>query len=179
MIFDSTSGARGFQENATFPVKTAFIPHSNTSDRNGVVIGGAALWLIDSEDDAKDAAAWDFMKFMTEADQQVTWHTGTGYFPVLASLQTSPPADLSAFWDENPNFVTAIEQLATTNTTNADGSVNYPVLGGRAGPFPEIRRIIVEAYSAVLDGGSSAQEALDEAAGRANQALADYNAFFE
>ena len=86
---------------------------------------------------------------------------------------------LATFWDENPNFVTAIDQLATTNTTNADGSVNYAVLGGRAGPFPEIRRIIVEAYSAVLDGGSTAQEALDEAAGRANQALSDYNAFFE
>jgi len=178
MIFDSTSGARGFQENATFPVKTAFIPHSNTSDRNGVVIGGAALWLIDSEDDAKDAAAWDFMKFMTEADQQVTWHTGTGYFPVLASLQDSPPADLAAFWDENPNFVTAIEQLATTNTVNDDGSTNYAVLGGRAGPFPAIRRIIVEAYSAVLDEGKTPQEALDEAAARANQELTDYNAFF-
>ena len=58
MIFDSTSGARGFQENADFEVKTAFIPHSNSSERNGVVIGGAALWLIDSEDDATNAAAW-------------------------------------------------------------------------------------------------------------------------
>ena len=118
------------------------------------------------------------MKFMTEADQQVTWHTGTGYFPVLASLQTEPPADLSAFWDENPNFVTAIDQLATTNTVNDDGSTNYAVLGGRAGPFPEIRRIIVEAYSAVLNEGLTAQEALDAAATRANQALSDYNEFF-
>ncbi|MBT8249291.1 MAG: ABC transporter substrate-binding protein [Acidimicrobiia bacterium] len=179
MNFDSTSGARGMQDGADFEVKTAFIPHSDSSERNGVVIGGAALWLIDSEDDAKDEAAWDFMKFMTEADQQVTWHTGTGYFPVLASLQESPPAELSTFWDENPNFVTAIEQLATTNTTNADDTINYAVLGGRAGPFPEIRRIIVEAYDAVLNGGLSAQEALDEAAAKANQALADYNAFFE
>jgi sn-glycerol 3-phosphate transport system substrate-binding protein len=178
MIFDSTSGARGFQENASFPVSTAFIPHSDSSERNGVVIGGAALWLIDSGDQAENAAAWDFMKFMTEADQQVTWHTGTGYFPVLASLQDSPPDDLASFWDENPNFVTAIEQLATTNTMNDDGSTNYAVLGGRAGPFPEIRRIIVEAYSAVLDEGKTPQEALDEAAERANQALADYNEFF-
>ncbi|MBT8203494.1 MAG: extracellular solute-binding protein, partial [Acidimicrobiia bacterium] len=179
MIFDSTSGARGFQDNADFEVKTAFIPHSNSSDRNGVVIGGAALWLIDSEDDAVNAAAWDFMKFMTEADQQVTWHTGTGYFPVLASLQDSPTDELASFWDENPNFVTAIDQLATTNTKNADGSTNYAVLGGRAGPFPEIRRIIVEAYAEVLDGGSTPQEALDAAAERANQALEDYNAFFQ
>jgi len=177
MIFDSTSGARGFQENADFEVKTAFIPHSDSSDRNGVVIGGAALWLIDSGDDAVDQAAWDFMQYMTEADQQVTWHTGTGYFPVLASLQDSPPPDLASFWEENPNFVTAIEQLATTETVK-DGETNYAVLGGRAGPFPEIRRIIVEAYSAVLDEGLSAQEALDEAATKANQALDDYNAFF-
>ena len=178
MIFDSTSGARGFQDNAEFEVKTAFIPHSDSSERNGVVIGGAALWLIDSGDDAVNAAAWDFLQFMTLADQQVTWHTGTGYFPVLASLQDAPPSDLATFWDENPNFVTAIDQLATTNTVNADGSINYAVLGGRAGPFPEIRRIIVEAYSAVLDEGQTAQEALDAAAEKANQALADYNAFF-
>jgi hypothetical protein len=36
----------------------------------------------------------------------------------------------------------------------------------------------VEAYSGVLDEGKTAQEALDEAAERANQALSDYNAFF-
>ncbi len=179
MIFDSTAGAAGFQDNAEFEVKTAFIPHSDSSERNGVVIGGAALWLIDSGDDAENAAAWDFMRFMAAADQQVTWHTGTGYFPVRADLQGDPPAELATFWDENPNFVTAINQLATTRTELDDGSPNYAVLGGRAGPFPEIRRIIVEAYSAVLDGGKTPQEALDEAAQKANQALSDYNAFFE
>ncbi|MCP4964244.1 MAG: ABC transporter substrate-binding protein [bacterium] len=175
MIFDSTSGARGMQENSTFDVKTAYIPHSDSSERNGVVIGGAALWLIDSDDAATNQAAWDFMSFMTNEAPQIEWHTGTGYFPVLASLQTDPPAELQTFWDENPNFRTAIDQLASTDTLNADGSTNYAVLGGRAGPFPEIRRIIVEAYSEVLDGGKTAQEALDAAAEKANQALTDYN----
>jgi sn-glycerol 3-phosphate transport system substrate-binding protein len=178
MIFDSTAGVSGFDSNAEFEVRTAFIPHSDSSERNGVVIGGAALWLLDSGDPAENAAAWDFMKFMTEPDQQVSWHVGTGYFPVLASLQSEPPAELAAFWEENPNFRTAIEQLATTDTEMDDGSTNYAVLGGRAGPFPEVRRIIIEAYSAVLDGGLSAQEALDQAATQANAALADYNEFF-
>lgn len=178
MIFDSTAGARGFVDNATFEVKTAYIPHSDSSERNGVVIGGAALWLIDSGDADQNAAAWDFMSFMTESEPQITWHTETGYFPVLASLQTDPPAELAQFWEENPNFRTAIDQLATTNTEMDDGSTNYAVLGGRAGPFPEIRRIIIEAYSGVLDGGMSTQEALDQAAEQANAALADYNEFF-
>ncbi|RMG85340.1 MAG: ABC transporter substrate-binding protein [Chloroflexi bacterium] len=177
MLFDSTAGARGLQDSAEFPISTTYIPHSDSSERNGVVIGGAALWLIDSGNDEENMAAWEFMKFMAETDQQITWHTGTGYFPVRADLQDNP--DLMAFWDENPNFRTAIEQLLSTNTTLEDGSPNYAVLGGRAGPFPAIRQFIVDAYSRVIDDGMTPQEALDEAAAKANEELANYNAFFE
>ncbi|MAT97974.1 MAG: hypothetical protein CL608_12585 [Anaerolineaceae bacterium] len=178
MMFDSTAGTRGLQDGADFEVGTMFIPYADSAgDRNGVVIGGAALWLLDSGNDAENAAAWQFMKFMAEEAQQVTWHTGTGYFPVRTDI--SGNEELAAFWDENPNFVTAINQLESTKTVLDDGSVNYAVLGGRAGPSPAIRRLIVEAYSSVLDDGMTAQEALDIAAERANQELADYNAFFE
>ena len=117
------------------------------------------------------------MRFMSEEAQQITWHSGTGYFPVRTSLQDSE--ELMGFWEDNPNFLTAIEQLADTNTTMEDGSTNYPVLGGLAGPFPAIRQLVVTAYSRVLDDGLSPQEALDEAAAAANEELANYNAFFE
>lgn len=177
MIFDSTAGARGFQDSAEFEILTTFIPHSDSSERNGVVIGGAALWLLASGDADVDAASWQFMKFMAEPAQQITWHTGTGYFPVRVDLQDN--AELIDFWAENPNFLTAIEQLLTTTTTLEDGSPNYAVLGGRAGPSPAIRNFTVEAYSRVLDDGLTPQEALDEAAGRANEELANYNEFFE
>lgn len=178
MMFDSTAGTRGLQDGAEFEVGTMYIPYADSAgDRNGVVIGGAALWLIDSGDEATNAAAWEFMKFMAAEAQQVTWHTGTGYFPVRTDI--SGNADLTTFWDENPNFVTAINQLGSTKTTLDDGSPNYAVLGGRSGPSPAIRRLIVEAYSSVLDDGMTAQEALDIAAEKANQELADYNSFFE
>jgi sn-glycerol 3-phosphate transport system substrate-binding protein len=114
---------------------------------------------------------------MAEEEQQVTWHSGTGYFPVRTDI--SDNAELTTFWNENPNFVTAINQLESTVTTLDDGSTNYAVLGGRAGPSPAIRRYIIEAYSSVLDDGMTAQEALDLAAEKANQELADYNEFFE
>jgi sn-glycerol 3-phosphate transport system substrate-binding protein len=176
IMIDSTSDV-SIIENSEFNVGTAYIPHTDSSERNGVIIGGAALWLIDSGDEAQNAAAWQFMKFMAAPEQQITWHTGSGYFPVRVDLQEN--AELNTFWDENPNFRTAIEQLATTETTLPSGSVNYPVLGGRAGPFPAIRQIIVETYSRVLDDGLSPQEALDEAAGKANDELENYNAFFQ
>ncbi|GAB5490992.1 MAG: ABC transporter substrate-binding protein [Phototrophicaceae bacterium] len=176
LIFDSTSDV-AIINNSEFPVTTTYIPHSDSSDRNGVSIGGGALWLIDSGDEAQNAAAWEFMQFMAAEEQQVTWHTGSGYFPVVQSAQDSE--EVQAFWEESPNFVTAINQLVDTNTVLEDGSVNYAVLGGRAGPFPAIRRLIVDAYSSVLDDGLSVQEALDEAADRANEELENYNAFFE
>lgn len=174
--FDSTSDVSLIQ-NAEFTVGTAFIPHADSSERNGVAIGGAALWLLDSGDAALNDAAWQFIKFMAEPEQQKDWHMATGYFPVRADLMEDP--ELQTFWAENPNFATAIEQLTTTNTTLADGSTNYAVLGGRAGPFPAIRRIIVATYSRVLNDGLTPQEALDEAAEKANAELANYNAFFE
>jgi sn-glycerol 3-phosphate transport system substrate-binding protein len=142
-----------------------------------VIIGGAALWLIDSGDDAVNQAAWQFMKFVAEPEQQVTWHEGTGYFPVRVDLADNP--ELMSFWEENPNFLTAIEQLGTTTTVLEDGTPNYAVLGGRAGPFPAVRQLTVDAYRRVLDDGLTPEEALNEAAERSNEELANYNAFFE
>lgn len=175
-MFDSTSDV-SLIANAEFTVGTAFMPYADSTERNGVIIGGGALWLLDSGDATQNAAAWEFMKFMASPEQQAEWHMGTGYFPVLAEVQES--AEIQAFWAENPNFATAVEQLVTTRTVLDDGETNYAVLGGRAGPFPAIRRLIVQAYSRVLDDGLSPQEALDEAAELANRELANYNAFFE
>jgi len=177
MIFDSTAGAAGLQEAAEFEVDTTYIPVADSAERNGVIIGGGSLWLLDSGDEEINLASWEFMRFMAEEPQQITWHQDTAYFPVRSSLQENE--ELITFWEDNPNFLTAIEQLAATNTVNEDGEPNYAVLGGRAGPAPAIRSILVDAYSRVLDDGLSVQEALDEAAERANQELADYNAFFE
>ncbi len=174
IMIDSTSDV-SIIENSDFAVGTAYIPHSDSSERNGVVIGGAALWLIDSGDGDENAAAWEFMKFMAEPAQQSAWHQGSGYFPVRTDVTESD--EIQSFWAENSNFATAFEQLATTET-EIDGNPNYAVLGGRAGPFPAIRRLIVEAYSRVLDDGISPQEALDEAAQKANEELENYNAFF-
>jgi len=174
IMIDSTSDVSIIQ-NSEFEVGTAFIPHSDSSERNGVVIGGAALWLIDAGDGDINAAAWEFMKFMAEPEQQITWHEGSGYFPVRTDVTNSE--EIQSFWAENPNFATAFEQLSTTKT-EIDGNPNYAVLGGRAGPFPAIRQIIVETYSRVLDDGLTPQEALDEAAEKANAELENYNAFF-
>ena len=177
MLFLTTAGVKIIEGNAEFEVGTTFIPHSDSHEWNGVVTGGAALWLIDADDPKVNAAAWEFMKFAAELEQQKAWHMNTGYFSIRLDALEDP--ELQAFWQENPNFRTAVDELASTKTTFEDGSPNYAVLGGRAGPFPAIRQLIVEAYSRVLDDGLTPEEALNEAAEKAKGELDNYNAFFE
>ncbi len=174
---DSTSDVSLIQ-NSEFEVGTAYIPHSDSSERNGVVIGGAALWLIDSGDEAVNDAAWQFMKFMAEPEQQITWHIGSGYFPVRTDLADNP--ELKAFWDENPNFVTAIEQLGhhqhhpgrwlpqlrragwSRRPLPRHPPHHRPDLQPRAGRRPDARR-----------------KRWTKPPTKANEELANYNTFFE
>ena len=177
MLILTTAGVQIVENNAKFEVGTTFIPRPDSSEWNGVVVGGATLWLIETEDPEVDAAAWEFMKFVAELEQQKSWHMNTGYYPIRLDALDDP--ELQEFWKENPNFRTAIDELSSTKTTLADGSPNYAVLGGRAGPFPAIRQLIVEAYSRILDDGLTPEAALNEAAQKAKEELENYNTFFE
>lgn len=177
MLIESSANLNYIEQNSSFEVGTGFMPHSPTSERNGVVIGGGALWLIDSGDEAENLAAWDFMQFMVAPEQQITWHQRTGYIPVRIDLYEDEV--LEDFWAERPNFRTAFDQLLITQTSLADDTPNYAVLGGRAGTFPEIRTLIIQAASQVLEGKASSTAALDAAASEANGRLVNYNAFFQ
>lgn len=176
MLFDSTASTAATEDTADFEVGTMFIPYADSAgERNGVIIGGGSLWLLDSGDEETNLAAWEFMKFVADQETQAQWHKDTGYFSVRVEAEDDP--DLISFWETAPNFRTAVEQLASTRT-EVNGETNYAVLGGRAGPFPAIRQLVVEAYGRVLDDGQSPQEALDNAAERATRELQEYNEFF-
>src|SRR5690606_16922402 len=50
-------------------------------------IGGAAWYIVDSEDDARVAAAWDFLKFFNDTPQQVRWTLEGSYLPISESAR--------------------------------------------------------------------------------------------
>jgi sn-glycerol 3-phosphate transport system substrate-binding protein len=176
MTFESSADVARVETQSNFEVGTAYLPHRDSSQRNGVNIGGAALWLIDSGNEVENRAALDFMKFMAAREQQIDWHKGSGYIPVRVELYEDP--DLRTFWKENPNFGTAILEIYQTKDTLDNGSPNYVVHGSRAGPFADIRQLVVEAYGGVIDDGLTPRAALDEAARKADSLLTNYNAFF-
>lgn len=53
-------------------------------------VGGASLAIFNTIPAERQAAAWDFLVWLTEPEQQVTWVQGTNYVPVRQSAVETP-----------------------------------------------------------------------------------------
>lgn len=170
MTMDTTAALRSVLIAARdFPnVEVAVGPLPSVGDRDGgVLVGGAALWLDAETSDEERAAAWDFMTWLNEPEQQATWHAGTGYVPIRQSAIELPAvADL---WAEEPAFRVAYDQLVFGEETFATAG---PVIGNHA----QIRlRAIVPALEAMYLQGLPPAQALAQAKAEGDRILADYN----
>ena len=109
IIVESTAILRNAVNSSAFEVGTGYFPKIGDNAEGGVIIGGASLWMMDNKDDAKKDAAWKFIEFTTTPEVQATWSMSTGYFAINpAAYETE---EMKAFIAENPNFMTAINQL--------------------------------------------------------------------
>jgi sn-glycerol 3-phosphate transport system substrate-binding protein len=136
------------------------------SPEGGIVIGGAAAWIMSDRPDVEQRGAWEFLKYVTRPDVQAEWHVATGYFPVrISSWDMEPAASLHR---DRPQFTAAREQLLIApRNTATEGAV--------IGPFTQVRESVVEALEQVLVGGKSPVDALHDAAAKANRAIERYN----
>jgi sn-glycerol 3-phosphate transport system substrate-binding protein len=149
-----------------FEMGTARLPIPDDSERNGVVIGGASIWLTDGHPQEEIDAAVEFMFFLSNTENAVSWHKATGYFPIRYS--SIDQLEEEGWFDENPNFRVAFDQLTET--------VSGPATSGALlGNFLELRTIIEEAGQAVVDSGVPVADALAEANAVANESLMAYN----
>ena len=168
MIITSTSDValmvKSAKEN-NFELGTAFIPAPADAESGGVVIGGGSLWMVAGKPEAETKAAWEFVKFMAQSAQQITWHTGTGYFPV----RKDAVEDLLAqgYYSESPHNLTAILQLLlSTQNYNSNGAI--------IGAFAEVRAIVESNVQKMLSGDMTPAQALAAAEKEATIAIRDY-----
>ena len=92
-----------------FEFRTAFLPKAEAF---GCRTGGAGLALIAGSPPEKQEAAFKFIEFVTSPEGTTFWSQNTGYMPVRKSARESEA--VQAFFEENPNFRTAVEQLPLT-----------------------------------------------------------------
>ncbi|PJF39916.1 MAG: ABC transporter substrate-binding protein [Chloroflexi bacterium] len=170
MHITSTADLVNINEAATnngFELGTGFLPIPDDAERNGVVIGGASLWFTGGHPQEELEAAVEFALFLGNTQNGAAWHQASGYFPIRESAIEE--LNSAGWFDQNPAFRTAFDQLTQTTPNSATA-------GALIGNFLEVRTIVEEAAQAMVDGGRSPEDVLNEANERANAALAEFNA---
>jgi sn-glycerol 3-phosphate transport system substrate-binding protein len=167
MFLQSSASARDVIDNAPFEVGIAYLPHPENKERQGVVIGGASLWMIDGKPKAESQAAWDFMKYLQKTEVQAKWHVGTGYFAINPSAYDEKM--VKDAWAEKPQLKVTVDQLQSTKSS-------YATQGALMDMLPQGRKIMETALETVFNGGDvdkayeTAQQQYNEAIKQANKA---------
>ena len=151
-----------------FELGAGLLPIADDAERNGVVIGGASLWLMGDKPAEEQQAALDFVLYMTNTENMVSWHKLTGYYPVRNSSVEALEAE--GWFEENPNYRVAFDQLLETQ-------VNDATAGALSGNMQELRVITEETMQRIFNGAAVDAE-LERAAELAEARLAEYNSNF-
>ncbi|HWO93574.1 MAG TPA: extracellular solute-binding protein, partial [Dehalococcoidia bacterium] len=168
----ATSAALGsiFQvlESGEFPagdIEVGVGPMPGIEGDGGILVGGASLWIVNRSSPEEQEAAWTYVKWLNEPEQQARWHEGTGYIPIRKSaVETDIVRQL---WTERPQFRIAYDQLLNGETNAASAG---PVMGA----YREVRDAVVQALERMMLEDVSPEDALSQAEREANAALEEY-----
>ncbi len=149
----------------SYRLGVGLLPIQDGVKRNGVVIGGASLWIAKGIPDNVADAARSFALYMTNTANMKEWHKLTGYYPVRVSsvnelrkegwLDSAAPQTV-AFW-----------QLLNTKAGPATA-------GALFGGMLPTRQVIQEGIQKVLQGQDVDSVAKDTKA-RVDKVISDYN----
>lgn len=140
-----------------------YYPEAEGAPQN-TIPGGASLWVFAGHEDAEYKGVAEFFKFLSRVEIQSRLHQVSGYLPV--TLEAYEATKASGFYETNPGREIPIRQMmGKAPTPNSKGV--------RAVNLPQLRDIQNEEFERMLSGGQTAQQALDNAVRRGNEALQD------
>ncbi|KAI3473779.1 hypothetical protein Pfo_031444 [Paulownia fortunei] len=113
------------KKDAKFNVGVTYLPRPEGTKANGVVIGGASIWMSKGKSTKVQKGAFEFLKFATSAKEQAQWSIDTGYFAV--NTKSYDTKQLKDAFKETPILAAPVNQLKATklmqqervNTQNA------------------------------------------------------------
>lgn len=124
--------------------------------------GGASLWVFGGKSDETYKGVAAFFEYLSQTPVQEYLHQTSGYLPVTLAAFEATKA--SGFYDKNPGRLTPITQMMGKEPTANSRGVRLVNL-------PQVRDIQNEEYEKMLAGEQTAQQALDNAVKRADEAI--------
>lgn len=169
IAFGSSAGRGQIAANAKFNWAAAPLPIDAEVNAKPVnsIIGGASLWTMTTKQrtPAEYKAVANFLKFLSNPEQDAKFHQTTGYVPVTFGGFEKSKAD--GYYEKQPGADIPIAQLAR-------GTVTANSRGLRLGRLSEIRNILYEETEKALQGQQTAKEALDNGARRGDRVLREF-----
>jgi sn-glycerol 3-phosphate transport system substrate-binding protein len=159
-LYTQTGAENGYE------VVASFLPYNDEMGYTGNLIGGASLWLVNGLAPEVEDGALSFLLYLANTENAAEWHQITGYIPIRQSAVEL--LESQGWFEENPNFRVAGDQLAQSQVTTATA-------GALVGSFPAIRNVVTQAVDTVLLTDEAPADVLDAAAAEANAILEEYN----
>lgn len=98
-------------QNAGFELGACQYPTYDENNRTAMIGGGNVCIISEGNSEDQIMASWEFVQFLM-SDEEVTYNTEmTGYVPVTKSVATY--AGMEDFWNENPLYKVAYDQVQT------------------------------------------------------------------
>jgi sn-glycerol 3-phosphate transport system substrate-binding protein len=133
--------------------------------KGGVLVGGGANYIVKKSSPEKQAAAWQYAKFLNEPETQAEWSIATGYVPIRQSAANQP--QVQQYWTANPGFKVAYDQLV-------GGVTNAATAGPVIGDYQGVRDVVLDSEQQMFNG-MSPSAALKQAKQDANAKIQEYN----
>ncbi|KAA9396075.1 ABC transporter substrate-binding protein [Haloarcula sp. CBA1130] len=155
MLLTSTASVTGIRSGAAengFEVDNAFYPTID-GDRTGPVIGGASWFVPSGLPQGRQDDIGSFLEFMGRPEAQITWHKGTGYYPIRQTAVEQLESD--GWFAENPMYRTAFDQLTQADNTQATKRMLI-------GPARQVQTTIQDMSVELFSGEVSVDEGLSE-----------------
>jgi multiple sugar transport system substrate-binding protein len=141
----------------TFQPGIAPVPRG---EQKAVLITGTNLAIFSRASEAQQQAAWTFVKWLADVDQQARWAVETSYVPVRRSALESEI--MQAEFDRVPGLEAVMRQMDYAHAQPKSAEW-----------FAGRRQLQEEAVEPVMRGKMPVGEALQDAAGRLNRELAE------
>ena len=166
ITLESTAALKSLLTNVgdDFEIGVGYFPSINADDKGGVSVGGGSLWALNTGDEARQNATWEFIKFMIAPEQQAYWNAQTGYFPITVATH-----ELDAFKaniEQYPQFQVAINQLH-------DSAPEY--VGALLSVFSESRQLVQNYTERLVNGEMDVKTCVEKLAAEIDSAIEVYN----
>ena len=159
--------AQVFGEGQWEHVDLGVAPMPGPSTDGGVLVGGAALYIVSKSAPAVQEGAWRYASFLNEPESQATWAAASGYVPIRKSAAELPT--MTELWAATPAFKVAYDQLLS-------GVESVATAGPVIGDYQGVRDAVLAGLQSMISEHVPPADALAAAKKKADDAIASFNA---